>query len=232
MRVSACQSSQPVSPPPDRQTDVPKAISDFQAQRRDLGPEQVLPAAVARYGKPTRDIGSGLYIPQWDVAGGKLTVHPGRGPTFELPGGQIVWLIQTVNLAGENILHSYEISTQPQSTGGTSFWIGDVHIAADQSYRFVNSGDYFKNNGEQSGNFFLHHPAGHVAVTWSQGINASTLLESTGEREIAQLTFTDDTKAATYQCRVVSSAKSRMLTIQDATFTMWASWLHFWRAKG
>ena len=59
------------------------------------------------------------------------------------------------------------------------------------------------------------------------GVDAGTLLESTGDRPIARLTFVADGGAAPFGCDVISSASGRRLSIAGRTFVMDAGWLRY-----
>src|SRR5882724_965689 len=118
--------------PATRPVIIPDEIRDFQAEIHDAGPEQVYAAAIARFGRPTRVIGTGIYLPQWDVAGGTLTAFPDRVPRFETESRQTVWLNETENRADESLFFKFGLWTPP-SVSGT------LHIARDLTYRFVDS---------------------------------------------------------------------------------------------
>jgi hypothetical protein len=210
-------------------TQLPASVSRFRDQVKDLGPKQVLAAAIAQFGKPTRDLGSGLSIPQWDVAGGTLTVHPGRGPTFQRTRGPVVWLIPTANRAGDQIAQGFEMYSPPDPANhGNQFWIGNVHVSPGMKYEYVDSGSNLQERGNQSRNFFILHPAGRAKIAWSKGVDAGTLLETAGDGEICRVTFTENGGEAAFEAAIVSSAQERQLTIAGPTFVMSAGWLHFW----
>src|SRR5947208_659011 len=79
-------------PPPMRTTapasELPREVEEFRGKVARMNADQVLAAATARFGRPSRDAGSGVSIPQWDIAGGVLTVHSSAGPTFRSAGGK------------------------------------------------------------------------------------------------------------------------------------------------
>jgi len=100
-------------------------------------PDEVRALIVGRLGQPTRDIGSGISIDQWDVAGGQLTFHPGTGPTFK-KDGKIRWLIRTTNPAATCLFGSYQMTTIPDPANhGNCFWTGDLSLRADGKYQYT-----------------------------------------------------------------------------------------------
>jgi hypothetical protein len=214
-------------------SDLPSAVERFRGRVAAMNAKEVLEEATAEFGKPTRDVGSGLSIPQWDIAGGVLTVHPLKGPTFRRVGGSVVWLIPTTNAARENLLQDFEMTTLPDPTrSGTRFWIGNIRISKDEAYRYVDSGSNRDNRGDQSNNFFIHHPVGHLEITWRKGVDAQSELEALGEGKIARLRFISSDRQAVFECDVVSSVESRRLTIVGPSFRLRAGWVHFWPKRG
>jgi hypothetical protein len=194
-----------------------------------MNAKETLTEAIHEFGQPSRDVGSGLSIPEWDIAGGVLRVHPLGGPTFRLPNGKIIWLIRTTNLAGDNLHQDFEMTTLPDlANHGTRFWIGDVHITHDGTYHYVDSGSNPYERSDQSSNFFLHYPNGHVEIIWLGGISAASRLETLGDNQIAVLRFIAKDGKTKLESRVVSSDQTRMLSIVGPTFEMEQSWLQFW----
>jgi hypothetical protein len=219
------------SPRTSPASDLPAPVEQFKAQIADMDAHQVLEAAVAQFGKASRNVGSGLSIPQWDIAGGVLTVHPLVGPTFR-KAGRTTWLIPTSNPAQENLLQDFEMTTLPDPKNhGTQFWIGTVRITREGTYRFVDGGSNHRDRGDQSSNFFMTHTEGRVEIVWDHGVHAQSHLESLGQRQIARLRFTSKDGDARLECGVSSSAESRRLSIIASSFEMNAGWLHYWSGR-
>jgi len=208
---------------------LPAAVAQFRDKIAAMNATQVLAEAVAEFGRPARDAGSGLRIPQWDVAGGTLTVHPGNGPTFRTAAGRIAWLMPTSNPAGENVLQDFEMTTLPDPANhNTTFWIGNVHLTKDGTYHFTDSGSNLSQRGDQSGNFFIQHPDGRVEIVWPAQIDGNSRLEDLGDRQIARMHFVAGDGKNDFECAVTSSTQHRRLSISAASFEMERGWLHWW----
>lgn len=212
---------------------LPTAIAQLQTDIRGLRPIQVREAIKKRFGQPSREIGSGIRIPQWDVAGGKLTFHPLRGPTFTTPSGEDHWLLRTTNPARETILSQYEMFRSPDPAGRRpQYWIGDIYLKNDLTYRYEDGGMNLHDRGDQSHNFFILHSIGQVEVEWSKGIKDDTPLESAGDGTIAQLVFHAAVGSASLRCRVVSRTSDRRLQMLpeggNASFSLVGGWKNFW----
>ncbi len=171
--------------------DLPPEVRSFQRVIQRMTPKQVADAAVERFGRPARERGSGISILEWDVAGGVLTASPHHGlPTFRTSAGRKVQLIATESRAGPNVSQSFEMVSRPDPANhDTTFWIGNVEIRPDGTYLFADANANLNDRGDQGGNFFVRHAAGHVTIEWVNGVTADTLLESASDREVARLTF-------------------------------------------
>jgi hypothetical protein len=228
--VSGCRPATPVVAATSRGTELPPAIQKLRTVIADMNPKQAEAAVVARFGPPTRRIGSGISIPQWVFPEGILTVHPDRGPTFRFADGRIVWLLPTSNPAGEAILRQFEMDTLPDPANHrTRFYVGAVHITPDRRYRFLRNEFDLAEQGDQSANFFVTHPSGSLQIEWIPGVTADTPLESVAAGPVATLNFVADDGSANYRCVVVSSAQTRRLVVADSTFQLETAWLHWWR---
>jgi hypothetical protein len=209
-------------------SNLPAPVEQFKAKIADMDAQQVLEAAAAQFGQPSRNVGSGLSIPQWDIADGVVTVHPLVGPTFRR-ADKTTWLIPTSNPARENLLRDFEITTLPDPKNhGTQLWIGTVRITPEGTYRFEDGGSNLRARGDQSSNFFMSHTEGHVEIIWDLGVHAHSHLENLGHRQIARLRFTSKYGDSRLECSVSSSAESRRLSIIASSFEMNAGWLHYW----
>ena len=149
----------------------------------DMTPERVRAAIISRLGPPQRNVGSGLRIEQWDIAGGALTFHPYRGPTFSDPKTKkTLYLLPTANPVQVNLLQTYDMTTLPDPTNHrTRFWIGTLKIGTDQTYQFVESFQHIHEPRLHTETFFLRHPMGKVAIRYANSISSGTLLETMPE---------------------------------------------------
>ena len=225
---SCGHSALPSSKPPTRRT-LPPAVAKFRDTVTKMEAKEALAEGVREFGEPSRDVGSGLSIPEWNLDGGVLEVHPLVGPTFRFDDGTIVWLIPTRNPAEENVLQDFEMTTPANPANhGTRFWIGDVRITKNRLYHYTDSGMNRHDRGDQSGNSFLNHPDGRIEVIWTKGIDANSCLESLGERQIANLRFVANDGKTAFEAGVVSSDQIRRLSILGPTFEMDRGWVHYW----
>jgi hypothetical protein len=225
----ACQSGTPPPAPTSAGAPLPAAIERFQGKVASMNAQAVPAQAIAEFGRPSRDIGSGLSIPQWDVAGGVLTVHPLTGPTFQTADGHRLWLMPTSNPAQDNLLQNFEMTTPPDPKNhGDRFWFGNVRITTDGEYRYTDSGTNLGDRGDQSNNFFIKHPEGRVQIDYAAGVAAHSRLEEVGERQIASLRFIPRDGGPPFECKVASSARSRSLSIAASSFELTARWLNYW----
>lgn len=188
---------------------------------------QAADAARSRFGRPQRTHGSGVSYLEWDVAGGTLTVCEQQGiPTFRTAAGRVVRLIDTTSPAADSLFQRLEMTTPPDPDNhGTRFYFGTVEFRGNGTYQFNDSGTNVNDRGTQSGNFFVRHPAGRVAVAWSPGVTPRTPLDGRGDGEVARLTLTAaDDPAATTVYAVVSLAARRRLEISGPTFRLGTVW--------
>lgn len=214
--------------------ELPKEIRELAAGIRGKGPDEVRAAMEKQFGPPQRNVGSGVRIGQWDVAGGTLTFHPLSGPVFTDPKGKTRHrLLRTRNPAGDNLLRGYEMTTRPDPAHhGTRFWLGNVKFGPGAAYQFTDSGANQSQRGGQENNFFLLHPAGTVEVRHEEKVTPETLLETLPEGAVvARLTFTANSGAkATFS--IACSEQGRCLTFegdQALPFCMDTSWKNFWK---
>lgn len=175
-----------------------------------------------------------MRIEQWDIAGGALTFHPYRGPTFSDPKTKkTLYLLPTANPVQVNLLQTYDMTTLPDPTNHrTRFWIGTLKIGTDQTYQFVESFQHIHEPRLHTETFFLRHPMGKVAIRYANSISSGTLLETMPEgATLAHLTFTarEGTEEATFS--IISFEQQRSLEFaseQPLNFTMSGGWRNFW----
>lgn len=208
-------------------------IDRLAAAIQGRSPGQVRALIVQRFGPPARDIGSGVRIEQWDVAGGVLTFHPLSGPTFA-KSGSVRTLIRTTNPLDLCLFGDYEMTTLPDPANrGTLYWLGNLSLTRDGRYRFTDSGQNLKYRTGQKQNYFLRHPEGSARVEYPAGVTPQTLLESLKDgRRVAILTFTarDNSASARYPIVVdVGARRLRFAGTGTMTFRMDKGWVNFWR---
>ena len=132
------------------------AIADLKSQIKGKAPREVASIIVQRFGPPNRDVGSGLTILDWDVVGGdlRLTVQGGP-PIFRISDGKKLWLVETENPAGDNIVSEFEMSTLPDPKNhGSRSWLGDLTLRANRKYEYTRP-EY----DSVPNNFFSDNPA-------------------------------------------------------------------------
>jgi hypothetical protein len=213
----------------------PKAIQELAASIQGKSSDEVRTVIIERFGPAQRDVGSGVRIEQWDIAGGVLTFHPGTGPFFsDAKTRTYIRLLRTNNPAGANILASYEMTTLPDPANhGTRFWLGNLKFGPNATYRFTDSGQHPKQRAAQTDNFFLLHPAGTVEVRYVAPITPDTLLESVAEgATVAHLVFNSSDHKHQAAFSITSSERERRLVFgadKPLPFCMDTSWKNFWR---
>jgi hypothetical protein len=199
-----------------------------QVQGKDAS--QVRALLIRQFGPPSRDIGSGLQIEQWDVDGGVLTFHPLQGPTFQKQGVR-TRLIRTHNPASLCLLGSYEMVTASQSQHGMKYWLGDVVLSGD-SYNYTDSHDNLDHREKQRDNFFMLHPKGLVQVKYASGITPETLLEDLPDDSlVATVTFAAPDRRVSKTYRILSNRTSMYLAFEgdEMQFRMTRGWANYWR---
>jgi hypothetical protein len=154
-------------------------------------PDAMRPIIIETFGNADRNVGSGLRIEQWDVAGGVLTFHPLGGPTFEKEGA-ITRLIRTTNLAKDCVFGEYSISTLPDPENyGNQYGLGGLSISTDGRYRYVDSSQTFLEHVVQPEALFIRHPQGSVTVAYLENVTGETRLEDLPQgTAIAVITLT------------------------------------------
>ena len=116
--------------------DAPEEIRALARELQGKEPDEMRETIIRRVGNRGRDVGFGLCIEQWDLAGGTLTLHPITGPVFERDG-MSYRLMQTRDPAGKCLLGSYEIATLPRpGTHGSCFWFGNMTLSPDGRYHY------------------------------------------------------------------------------------------------
>lgn len=219
--VAACAKNEPQAGEIDALT------REIQGQE----PDEVRAAVVRRFGQPARDIGSGLSIEQWDVAGGVLTFHPGTGPTFA-KGGQTTRLMRTTNPAGDCLVGSYEMTTLPDPANhGNCFWLGNVALTPKGRYRYTGGVSTSTRPGQED-NFFMHHPEGMARVEYAAGVTSQTRLEDLPDgTRVATVTFVGDGEASKSYAIVASRSSMRLAfeSPEPLVFRMDKGWVNYWR---
>jgi hypothetical protein len=186
-------------------TEAPEPICSLQAQIRNKKPSEVAAIIVRKFGRPNRDVGSGLDILEWDISGGKLflTVEGGP-PTFCSSDGSTLWLAETQNSIGDNITSTFEMSTLPDPKfHGMRFALGELTLRPDGKYEYVR--DQF------SFNFFVGHPWGSYTISYPSGLSSQTLLENVPDNTcVATIHFLADQTPAAMDLKLCTSRDHRL----------------------
>ena len=220
---------------PTNTTNLPQAIQALETTIQGKSPDDVRSEIIRRFGANQRNVGSGIRIEVWDLPEGRLRFHPLAGPTFEdAKSGRNHWLLRTKNPVASNLLRSYEMFTLADpALHGSQYWLGNLQLGTDSSYRFTDSGQFPEQRAALTANFFMLNPTGSVQVDYPHPVTADTLLESLAEgASVARLTFisADRRHAVTYS--VTNAANDRSLTFasgQPLDFAMTAVWKNQWR---
>ena len=234
--ASGAQAAQePRRDKPFKATRLPEPIAALQKALEGKTPDDALRIAIERFGAPTRDTGSGLQIPQWDVAGGVLTVHPLTGPTFFSESLKLVRLIRTHNPLGRNLVGSWEVTTLPDPDNhGTSNWIGVIELRADGAYSYRPADELMPQNRPA---FFAGHPTGIYVVKLQPPLAPDSLLEELeADLVVAAVEFSAAPErgkpAAKVSVRIRARTSSRDLAFeaeQPLGYRSTKSWSEFWR---
>lgn len=204
-------------------------IDSLTREMQGKTPDQIRALIVQRFGAPARDVGSGLQIEQWDVAGGVLTFHPIQGPTFEKDGVR-TRLLRTTNPAALCLFGSYEMVTQPEGPYGLRYYLGNIVLSADR-YRFIDSRSNEDHRKQQANNFFMLHPEGLARVKYSPGVTPATRLEDLPDNSsVGTVSFVtpDGRQRKTY--RIVANRTSMSLSLEgkEEAFQVTKGWVNYW----
>ena len=202
-------------------------------------PQEIFKAIVSLLGEPDRDIGSGLWIPQWDMPGGVLTFHPFTGPIFQDETGKVTWLLNTTNELGANIVGNYEMTTVPDLDNyGNSYWLGNLELRTDGTYEYTDSNVNLEHRQHQQDNFFIKNPKGTYAIAYLAGLTGMTLLEDLESNTyVATLEFRAERKQGEANSGesflVWIDTETRVLYLSATvskieTYRLEKSWDNFW----
>lgn len=144
-------------------------------------PQEVLDIMEKVLGDPDRDIGSGLYVPQWELSDGTVvTFHPIEGPSFKDQDNNTAWLLETENKAHKNILGEYDVYTGADYRYAGIYLIGSLNLDSDGTYEFVEHDVTIvplELMDKQKDNFFMNNPNGSYTLDYQDGFTGDTLLE-------------------------------------------------------
>jgi hypothetical protein len=216
---------------------LPASIAELRAQFRGKSPHEVAAIIVQRLGPPARDVGSGVEGLQWDVDGGVLYLcaAPAGPPVFYGSNGIPIWLIDTENSIGDNIVNDFEMDPLPNlKYDEIQFWGGDLELRRDGNYKFVPAEFRFFVR-----NFFARFPHGKYTVQYPKGLSPSTLLESLADKTcVATIHFTPDswpntTQPANSTDLKLYSSRNGWLRFSSSDgmpldYTLYGFWQHVW----
>lgn len=180
-------------------------------------------AFMARFGRADRDIGSGVYIEEWDLPEGMLRLSEGRGPLFfEKGSGQLMPLLRTVNP-----LEACLLNTSCDVRLGRGYYAGNLKLRPDSTYsrdgQFVAPASVATPRS-----FLLEHSVGRVEIHYAAGITPGSLLEEIPDgTTVAVMEFLPEDGRAGISVQVISDLREgglRLIESKDdtgetATFT-------------
>jgi hypothetical protein len=196
----------------------------MQGKQRD----EAFALIVDYFGQPTRNIGSGLSIPQWDICGGVLTFHPLSGPRFTIDD-TTKWLIRTANSVVACVFGHYDMSTLADNWR-TTYSLGSISLSAEGHYTYTASFPQSPPRTGQGQNFFIRHPQGSAAVVYAPDITSQTLLENLPDwTVIANVTFVASNGDTQTYFVIVDSDKRRLLleSAEPILFRLSKGWVNF-----
>ncbi|MCC7433480.1 MAG: HEAT repeat domain-containing protein [Methanoregulaceae archaeon] len=219
----------------DDLSEAPKEIRELAAALQGKRREEVRDVIVQRLGPPHRHIGSGFRIEQWDLPSGVLTFHPMVGPTFTTSKTKTTfWLMRTMNPVRPSLLGSYEMTTLSDSKNHElQYWIGNVDVTGDLTYRFRDSGQCLDHRQGQAANFFMQHPSGNVMIEYnSPAVTEGTLLESIAKPTvIARMKFRSADEDHHLALLVKTDRSSRTFSFESEKplcFVLEKQWKSYW----
>jgi hypothetical protein len=155
--------------------EVPPALRPLVDEIKGKSPYEVEKISRTRLGEPTRDIGSGVSILQWELQGGTWTVHQLAGASWRYreakrPTFAQVTLIENKRIKEAVPSASYEMTSLPTGKYGSKTWWGNIKLK-DGQYKFIPSsaaaGDSDANkNHPCPGCFLFANPTGTYALTY------------------------------------------------------------------
>src|SRR5580658_6842222 len=176
---SVGQSTSNVVDVPRDSSHLPPLIQQVKSLIQGKEREEVRKIIIQQFGPANRDVGSGINIWEWDVAGGVLTFNQYVGPTFRAKGQSAIHLIATHNPIGKNLVGSYEmVNLAADDSNSVRCWLGNLHIETNLSYSYVDSGQFPAKSARQTNNYFYRHPVGSVEIQYSRGVTDQSLLEA------------------------------------------------------
>jgi len=206
--------------------DSPAAIQKLAKAIQGKKGDEVASAITNQFGPAARDVGSGVTIQQWDVESGVLTYSRGL-VNFRDKGGKLVWLTTTVNKALPSLTaDSFEMYTLPSPQ--MKYWLGNVSLRPDSTYRFTDSGSGLEHRADQTQNFFMRHPDGRFAIHFAPGCTADTVLEHLPDGTVlCRLTFLPADGGAEASYDVIAYASEKRLAFDSKrprVFSMEKQW--------
>ena len=166
---------------------LPHPVHDLIEPIQGITATQVRKIILAKLGKHSRDIGSGITIYCWDFDSGELIEGAGIAKFF-FKSGEVFWLNKTRSPVSKSVFNSYEMcSTDNQH------WLGKIDLKVNGRYVLERCDDdepgWFAGQEE---NFFLKNPRGTFKIEFLDDIKETTLLESlppSHEMNLAKLVF-------------------------------------------
>lgn len=225
----ACTLALPASPP---FPELPRGIQTLASEFQGKSPLQIAKLVHEQLGEPSRDVGWGLQIPAWDVAGGTLILHPITGPWFRQDGRE-AHLLRTNNEVAACLFGAYDLTTIPDTAHfGACYGLGTLRLSSGGGYRYEDFRKYTGRGADAGRDFFVLHPDGTARVQYVDAITAETRLEDLADSTmLASVTFSSRSTDTTLTLHVVSSCSAMNIFAEarePIPFRIYKGWVHYW----
>jgi hypothetical protein len=211
--------------------DMPCTIQTLACELQGKSPLQIGKFLYEQLGEP-QNVGSGLWIPAWDVGGGMLILHPITGPWFRREGDQ-VHLLRTNNEVAECLFGAYDLTTMPDTAHfGNCYALGTLKLFSSGGYKYEDFRRYTGRGANAGRDFFVLHPDGTAGVQYPDTVTGATRLEDLADGAmVASVTFSSRGTDSTLTLQFVSSSSAMNIfseTRKPIPFRLYKGWVHYW----
>jgi hypothetical protein len=143
-------------------------------------------------GEPDSDIGSGIYIPRWNLSKTEsLTLYQFRGLIYS-KDDKSEYLIQTINYIIDNIYGDYSISYN-DIANNQQIWLGTLRLNQNGNYEYYELSKFSDDVKEEiKDTFFVKNPNGNFTLSFENKNIKTTRLEELEDNEIIlRVSFSD-----------------------------------------